>query len=413
MRFAFFNFLLIATVSPAQTIQYADKFPGADAGEKITKCIDALPPQGGVCDARELTGKQTALAAFNVGGPDKPVELMLGPVTLVTGDTIHVQARSSIVGMPAAMGIGSYQSATVIQAADNAVHFAVVQVDGPLAVLQDLTVDGNARGTQHVGVCISVNGGSVGGASRIEMFRVTAQNSPANGIDIYSGNRNESCCAKLSKVMAIANGHAGLAVHNTADVMIEFSEFENNGTFGIELSNSPTTRIEHSRLSGNWDGITISGTAFPGPQSNREMIIGNQFANNRRYDIHLLGFDNTTNKHVSNGNLISSNQFIGGSIRPPSYYEAIQIVNSGENTIIGNTFSATSDHAYSACITISGDYELADQVSGNTCTESATAGKVAFIGTSTTVFANNQGKVGPAPKPGKVWPAPKPVPNSK
>lgn len=393
MKAALLLTLLTTVILPAQTVQHADKFSGADAGEKIAKCIAALPPQGGVCDARELSGQQIAASGFTVGTPDKPVELLLGPVTLTTRSTVHVQAKSSIVGMPAGAGIGSYQSATVVQAGDNTSLGAVVQVDGPMGVLQDLTVDGNKKGAPRGGVGVLVNT-----ANRAEIFRVTAQNAAGYGIELYSTERNESCCAKLTKLMAIANGQAGLHVANTADVFISLSEFEDNATFGVELNNSPTTRIEHSDMGGNTlDGIRIYGAASSRLQSNREIIVGNQFGNNGRYDINIAGFDDVGKKHVSTGNLISSNEFIGSPTRPAGY-EAIHIVDSGENTIVANTFSAPRGHPYSSCIGISGDRELPDQVSGNTCTASA-ASKDAFTGTPTTVFGDNQGKRTPAPRP--------------
>jgi hypothetical protein len=376
----------------AQTVQHADKFPGEDAGARIVKCMAALPSQGGVCDARELSGTQSAAAGFTVGAPNKPVELMLGPVTLMTGGTIHVQAKSSIIGMPASSGIGSDQSATVIKASGDSAVSVVVQLDGPMAVLQDLTVDGNRKNAPKGGVAILVNA-----ANRVEMFRVTAQNAAGYGIEIYSTERNESCCAKLSKVMAIANGQAGLHLANTADVFISLSEFEDNGTFGIELNNSPTTRIEHSDMGGNTlDGIRVYGTGSSRLQSNRQIITGNQFGNNGRYDIAIAGYDYDGRKHVSTGNLISSNEFIGSPTRPAGY-EAVHIVDSGENTIVANTFTSPRDHPYSSCIGISGEREMPDNVTGNTCTTGA-ASKDAFTGTPNTVFGNNQGKGVAQPK---------------
>jgi hypothetical protein len=141
----------MATIASPQTVQHAEKFPGVDAGEKISRCLAALPAQGGICDARELSGVQGAAQGFTVGEPGKPAELMLGPVTLSVAGTIHVQRRSSIVGMPAGAGIGTDQSASVIQASDNSALSAVVQVDGALAVLQDLTVDGNRKGAPKGG----------------------------------------------------------------------------------------------------------------------------------------------------------------------------------------------------------------------------------------------------------------------
>jgi hypothetical protein len=381
------SFALLSAAGFGQTVQHAEKFPGADAGEKIAKCIAALPPQGGICDARELSGKQTASAGFTVGEPAKPVQLMLGPVTLTTSSTVHIQAKSSITGMPAAMGIGADQPPSLIKAADNTALKAVVQLDGAMAVLQDLTVDGNKKAAPKGGVAILVNQ-----ANRVEMFRVTAQNAPSHGIQFYSTEKTESCCAKLSKIMSIANGQAGLHLANTADTFVSLSEFENNGTFGIELNNSPTARIEHSDLGGNaQDGIRIYGSGSSVLQANRQVIVGNQFGNNGQYDINIQGFDNAKKRHVSTGNVISSNSFIGSSTRPAGY-EAIHIVDSGENTIVGNTFSAPGGHPYSACIAISGDHAMPDTVTGNTCTATA-APKTGFVGTPNTVFKDNRGKV--------------------
>jgi len=385
--------LLVSISAAAQTVQLANRFPGSDAGEKIRACIAAVPAQGGVCDARELSGTQTAAAGFIVGEPTKPVELMLGPVTLLVRGTVYVQSKSSIVGMPAGAGIGTDQSATVIKAADGTALNSVVQIDGFVGVLQDLTVDGNRSHAQGaVGILINK-------ANRAELFRVTAQNAPTYGIQLYSTEHNESCCAKLTKVMAIANGKAGLHLANTADVFISLSEFENNGTFGIELNNSPTARIEHSDIGGNaQDGIIMYGTASSPLQSNKEIIVGNQFGNNYRYDINISGFDKAAGKHASTGSLISSNEFIGSDKRPPGF-AAIRIVDSGENTIVGNIFSATSEHPYSACVEISGTHELPDQVSGNSCAPNAAPGKTPFVGTSNTQFGDNRGKVSPAPLP--------------
>ncbi|HEY6350707.1 MAG TPA: right-handed parallel beta-helix repeat-containing protein [Candidatus Angelobacter sp.] len=372
-----------SVLAQGQSVLRAEKYPGADAGEKIRKCMDALPSTGGVCDARNLSGNQSADSGFTVGTPGKPVELMLGPVTLLAKGTIHVLAKSSIVGMPASAGIGSDQSPTVIKAADGSRLNAIVQIDGPLAVLQDLTVDGNKKDAPQGNVGILVLN-----ANRAEMFRVTAQNAPKYGMEIYSDN-NESCCAKLSKIMAIANGETGLHLANTADVFISLSEFEENGKYGVELNNSPTTRLEHSDFGGNFeDGIRVYGTAQSRLQSNRQIIVGNQFGNNAHYDINIQGFDYAAKRHVATGHLISSNEFIG-SDRRPSGYDAIHITDSGENNIFGNIFSAGSDHPYRYCIFIEGKYELPDQINGNYCRAVKAGGTGDYKGTGNTVFGTN------------------------
>jgi hypothetical protein len=374
---------LVAVMARAQAVLQADQYNGADAGEKIRKCMAALPPAGGVCDARNLTGGQTAATGFTVGSPNQPVELMLGPVTLLTSGTIHIASKSSIVGMPAAAGIGTDQSPSLIKAADGTSLNAVVQLDGAFAVLQDVTVDGNKKAAPQGKVAILVLN-----ANRTEMFRVTAQNAPFYGIEIYSNN-NESCCAKLSKMMAVANGGSGMQIANTADVFISLAEFENNGKHGLELNNSPTARIEHSDFGGNLgDGIRIYGTASSPLQANKEIIVGNQFGNNAQHDIEVAGFDDAAKKYVSTGHLINSNEFIGSDKRPAGY-DAIHITNSGENNIVGNTFSATSAHPYRYCVFIEGAYERQDQVNNNYCSAAKQGGKGDFKGTSNTLFNGN------------------------
>lgn len=384
MRFAVLpTALLLTAFACGQAVLSADQYSGADAGEKIRKCMDALPPTGGVCDARNFTGQQGSASGFTVGSPAKPIELMLGPITLLSSVTIHISARSSIVGMPAAAGIGTDQSPTLIKAADGSRLSAVVQLEGPFAVLQDVTVDGNKRGAPQGNVAILVLN-----ANRVEMFRVTAQNAPKYGIQIYSDN-NESCCAKLSKIMAVANGGSGMQIANTADTFISMAEFENNGAHGLELNNSPTTRVEHSDFGGNLgDGIRIYGTAASHLQAHKQIIVGNQFGNNAQHDINILGFDDQAKKAVSSGNLISSNEFIGSDKRT-SGYDAIHITNSGANNIVGNSFSATSAHPYRYCVFIDGNYEQQDQVNGNFCSAAKSGGKGDYKGTVNTLFGGN------------------------
>lgn len=384
MRFAVLpTALLLTAFACGQAVLSADQYSGADAGEKIRKCMDALPSTGGVCDARNLTGLQGSASGFTVGTPAKPIELMLGPTTLLSSGTIQISARSSIVGMPAAAGIGTDQSPTLIKAADGSRLNAVVQLEGPFAVLQDVTVDGNKKGAPQGNVAILVLN-----ANRVEMFRVTGQNAPKYGIQIYSDN-NESCCAKLSKIMSVANGGSGMQIANTADTFISMAEFENNGAHGLELNNSPTTRVEHSDFGGNLgDGIRIYGTAASHLQAHKQIIVGNQFGNNAQDDINILGFDDQAKKAVSTGNLISSNEFIGSDKRA-SGYDAIHITNSGANNIVGNSFSATSAHPYRYCVFIDGNYEQQDQVNGNFCSAAKSGGKGDYKGTANTLFGGN------------------------
>ncbi|MBI1746951.1 MAG: hypothetical protein HYR55_10235 [Acidobacteria bacterium] len=90
-------------------IHYADAFPGANAGEKIKNCINALPSTGGICDARGFEGTQTLAVdpTLMVGTATKPVTLLLGAVTFTTTKPITLAKGSQIIGLGKATVISS------------------------------------------------------------------------------------------------------------------------------------------------------------------------------------------------------------------------------------------------------------------------------------------------------------------
>ncbi len=368
----------------AQAVQYAEKFPGEDAGAKIVACISALPATGGVCDARQLGGVQRSAAGFTVGTPSKAVELLLGALDLWVNKTIYVQARSSIVGLPSSNGIGVYQGPTLIKAADNTNLPVVLEIVGGLAVLQDITVDGNRKNNSGGGAAIRVSS-----ANRSNMFRVTAQNAPGNGIEIYSRKASDSCCAKLQQVMSIYNGKSGLAIIATGDVFVSLSEFEENDGHGIAIDGSAGNRIEHSDIGGNRDdGIRLHGT--PNLPSSNNIIVGNQFGNNHRADISIEG---SNTRYSAIGNLISVNEFLGGAYREGGRSDAIKIVDSAFNVLYGNSFFANPGHHYRSCINISGSRAKADRVDNNFCQAADVGGEAGFLVSSTTQVTGNYGNV--------------------
>jgi hypothetical protein len=61
-------------------VMFADQFPGADASEKIQNAINALPPNGGTVDARNLDDHSGAASTVIDAGP-RAVTLLLGPYT--------------------------------------------------------------------------------------------------------------------------------------------------------------------------------------------------------------------------------------------------------------------------------------------------------------------------------------------
>src|ERR1700761_8233471 len=80
-----------ASYTSPQSVVQADTLKGQDAGEKIARCLAALPPTGGVCDARNLAGDQYSASGFTVGDGSRPMQLLLGVTTLIVTKPIIVQ----------------------------------------------------------------------------------------------------------------------------------------------------------------------------------------------------------------------------------------------------------------------------------------------------------------------------------
>jgi len=329
-------------------IRYADQFPGADAGARIAAALDDLPPEGGVVDARGFTGEQSITTALRIGAPGgKATSLLLGPAVFRTTRTLTVYTNSSIVGVPiGSMGGAVTGTNSLIEAADGARLSAVIQLGdgtseghGSQSVLQDLVVDGNkdADGTADgASAAILVNL-----SQRIELFRVTAQNSKGHGIVFISGDSppfaGESCCAKLAKVMSVYNRLDGLFAYFSEDLFVVQSEFEGNGAAGVELDNSPACRITNSDLGGNLFGLYAYGAPGPdGKGGGFNLITGNQFGNTG-HDLALVDFGGGRG---ATDNVIAGNSFIPGPGRPPDTYDAIHIQDSSGNAVTGNVVIA-------------------------------------------------------------------------
>jgi len=331
-------------------VRFADQFPGADAGARIAAALDDLPPEGGIVDARGFTGVQSITTALRIGAPGgKATSLLLGPAVFRTTSTLTVYTNSSVLGIPiGSMGGDVNGTNSLIQAADGARLNAVIQLGdgtseghGSQSVLQDLVVDGNkdADGTDDgASAAILVNF-----SQRVELFRVTAQNSKGHGIVFLSGDSppfaGESCCAKLAKVMSVYNGKDGLFAYFSEDLFVVQSEFGGNGVAGVELDNSPACRIANSDLGGNLFGLYAYGVAGPGGKGGGYNIIsGNQFGNTG-HDLALVDFGDGRG---ATDNVIAGNSFIPGPGRPPDTYDAIHIQDSSGNAVTGNVVVGSS-----------------------------------------------------------------------
>ena len=84
----------VLPLAPYSVAAYA----GADAGAKINACLTALPAGGGICDARTLTGAQSAAATITVPANKT---LLLGATTIIMAGTpgLTFDSYSTISGL--------------------------------------------------------------------------------------------------------------------------------------------------------------------------------------------------------------------------------------------------------------------------------------------------------------------------
>ncbi len=377
----------ILNAKTLNSVRYADQFAGATAGAKIQAAIDDLPSTGGTVDARGLEGAQVISTTVTVGSTTKPVQLLLGAATYTVSATILVSSKSSIVGLPAGMGIGSTTGPSMLIMAASTNLSSVVKLQDHYNVLQDITVDGNKANNASGGDAILIDR-----SARSSLFRVTAQNAKAHGVHIfstYAGGTSDACCGKLLQVMSINNDGSGLYIENTNDTFVLQSEFENNTGSGISLDNSSATRIENSDISGNHvDGLKMFVAGTPTLYSSNNIVIGNQFGNNYQHDIDIIGGTG----YNSQVNTIVSNQFIGSVNRTSNSYDAIHIEDSAYNTLEANLIASGAGHTFRYGV---GIYETTpgtegrDNIVNGTFTGTFGTGTIKLVAT-TYAAANNE-----------------------
>ncbi|MCU1312131.1 MAG: hypothetical protein JWO20_3256 [Candidatus Angelobacter sp.] len=323
----------------ANGVRMANQFPGSDCGEKINAADADLGTSAGEIWVSQACGLAISTAVSI--SANHTLRWVQGG-TYTQSATITLGANAGMVGAPSAMAIGlAVQTQVMLKQADGANLAAMINAAGGFNVIQDMTVDGNKAKNLSAGPNILINQ-----ANRVEIMRVTTQNSNSHGIQFTSSTfGKESCCGKMTKLMSISNSGNGIYALNTSDLFVTMSEIENNSQNGIELMDSPAMRLENSDIGGNGlDGVFVhaSGT---GIQSVGQIIVGNQFGYGYRHDIHIVGNVGSTTTSLVNS--IVANSFLASANRTPNNtYDDILLVDGGQNVITGNFFgSSASPHA--------------------------------------------------------------------
>jgi hypothetical protein len=162
----------------------------------------------------------------------------------------------------------------------------------------------------------------------------------------------DSNSASIPRFFAIAcheNGEAGLKVEDATDPwVLGGCLFEENGTHGIHLQDAGGARIFNSDFAKNRQpGLYVHGN--PGRAgSSQIMVMGNQFGQNYKEDIMIVGYEG--GEYVSIGNIIGPNQFWSGVNRLNNATDAVVLLNTMQNMVSGNVFNSLPGTQYRCAI---------------------------------------------------------------
>lgn len=215
-------------------------------------------------------------------------------------------------------------------------------------------------------VCLSFDGGSLrdleidankaNNASATDAILVTARGVLIENVYVHAAKRdnirsvsstttsNTAAITRLSRVTSTGADGDGFHCKDATDSVIEnMSEFESNGSNGVELENCGAARIDHNDFAGNTSyGLYAYGTST-GLQSNFLIITANQFGGGFSHDIYIDGYNAA---YVSVGNNITGNVFYGGGNRTSNTFDAILLEDTFDNVVSSNVVTSPAGHTY-------------------------------------------------------------------
>ena len=262
----------------------------------------------------------------------------------------------------------------------------------------------NAAANPAAGTLVEVTG------PHAHFENVTITRSASHGLHAGYGASALLC----SHCQFLANQGDGALFQDVTDVALEnLTSFENNRGWGVEFWHAAGSRFQSGDMGGNGlggehlcgiaQGYTSAGECGSAVAdhpwvTNSHIIDGVQAGFNNGPDVRVDGWDPVHGAHVSMNNTVSHLKLIGSAFRSDNAYPAIQIIDSGDNLIIGNTAIDGASNRFSAGISITqtapGRESSPDVVTGNSM--QIQLAERAFVGVPNTVYAGNSPGVFPA-----------------
>jgi hypothetical protein len=296
--------LLAQRARPEENRINVETLPGADLGEKLAYCIRLLGPNGGTCDARSISGSQTA-KADPFAGSDGIVKVLLGNVTIETAQAWSLPDKTELAGAG---------RSTVLRLASGANSHLIGNAgrkkgnDG--ISIHDLTLDGNNANENGQVSTIHLRN-----VSDFKIERVTVLNSVIHGIALDDG------CVR------------GRLLHN---------HIENVKTgSGIRAGNTPPEgKVSFIEIEGNEidkvgaNGIFVLGATPNGDHTHDISITGNTIGAVKDTSIEV---GDGSRKVTVTANKITLSQAPGGSSGSTGISaRSAQDVRIAGNTVIGD-----------------------------------------------------------------------------
>jgi hypothetical protein len=117
-----------------------EHYPGSDLAAKINACVAAMPPSGGVIDARSFTGAHAWSTKATIS---KPVQLLLGNATFTVSASIAIE----VTGTASLDIAGETMWGTVFQAGTASLKVVNFIADGHLTVSHLIATNGGMTQT--------------------------------------------------------------------------------------------------------------------------------------------------------------------------------------------------------------------------------------------------------------------------
>lgn len=277
--------LLTLSVLRLNNIRYADQFPGADAGAKISAAIADLPGTGGTVDARGLQGTQAGTATVTIPAN---VTVLLGAISY----TINFAGIGFKTSGRGARLIGQDYDTSIILQNSTSAPYAAVRPEADGFTLRDFQISGEvpsgSEGAPLAGVMLSKS--SLLSDGLIEGLYITGTNGGIYGDTLVpSGIKN--IVVRNNKVRVL---HFGIVLgpyaggNISSNVLCEDNDVEVSavGAYAsfeyaraIQIVNCSALRIVNNKAIGGFASIETYGNAG-NPSTSRPhradvQIIGN------------------------------------------------------------------------------------------------------------------------------------------